>query len=73
MLLISGGHEANGCGDIRPLSPNVRGHGSLCKSLTGVFALGRYFSHAGAELSKSAIRSRLIWYGEVSLGLWPPR
>jgi len=21
MLLISGGHKANGCGDIRPLSP----------------------------------------------------
>jgi hypothetical protein len=37
MLLISGGHEANGCGDIRPLFPNVRVHGPRCKSLTGVF------------------------------------
>jgi hypothetical protein len=61
MLLISGGHKANGCGDIRPLSPNVRVDGPLCKGLKGVFASGTCFSHAAAESSKSAIRSRLIW------------
>jgi hypothetical protein len=38
MLLISGGHEANGCGDIRPLFPNVRVGGPRCKSLRWVFA-----------------------------------
>ena len=69
MLLISGGHKANGCGDIRPLSPNVRGDGPLCKSLTEVFASARCFSHSEAGASKSAIRSRLIWCGDVSLGL----
>ena len=37
MLLISGGHEANGCGDIRPLSPNLRGRGPWCKRPTGAF------------------------------------
>jgi hypothetical protein len=69
MLLISGGHKANGCGDIRPLSPNVRGDGPLCKSLTGVFASAWHFSQSETGPSKSAIRSRLIWYGDVSLGL----
>ena len=73
MLLISGGHKANGCGDIRPLSPTYGCDGPRCKGLTGVFVSAGRFRQAETVASKSAIRSRLIWYGEVSDGLWPAR
>ena len=55
MLLISGGHEANGCGDIRPLFPNVRVHGPRCKSLTGVFVPAGGLIQAQRQASSATI------------------
>ena len=55
MLLISGGHKANGCGDIRPLFPNVRVDGPRCKSLTGVFASVGALSRAWLQASSATI------------------
>jgi hypothetical protein len=58
MLLISGGHKANGCGDIRPLSPTYGSPAHGARALAGEFVSARRYSQGTMSTISVVIPSR---------------